>query len=135
MGTREDWHELKSLRPTAKGNECKLKKKEAEEWGGILLERLKFFGAVLLFLMIDCLFLIAWFALHWVLGKGQEWFALVGAEKVASFIIRALLEVPTVVLIGIFIVADMKRITFRVFYGAAQDLSKGGIQHAPDLDD
>jgi len=109
--------------------------KEAEEWGGILLERLKFFGAVLLFLVIDCLFLIGWFALHWILGRGQEWFDPRGFEKAASYITRALLEIPTVVLIGIFIVADMKRITVRVVYGAARDLSKGQIPNASNTAD
>ena len=99
---------------------------EAEEWGRILLERLKFFGAVFLCLLIDCLFLIAWLALHWVLSKGQAWFAPVGAEKLTSVILRVVLEIPTFILIIIFIVADMKRITLRVFKGAARDLSKGG---------
>jgi len=105
-------------------------KREAEEWGGILSERLKFFGAVFLCLLIDCVFLIAWLALHWALSKGQAWFAPVGPETFTTIFLRVLLEVPTFVLIIIFIVADAKRITLRIFKGAARDLSKGGKSNA-----
>ena len=51
-----------------------LMKQEGETFGRILLERLKFFGAVFLCIIIDGLFLIAWLAIHWLLGKGQSWF-------------------------------------------------------------
>ena len=98
-------------------------KQEGETFGRILLERLKFFGAVFLCIIIDGLFLIAWLAIHWLLGKGQSWFDPEGIEKFTSIILRGLLEIPLFILVIIFIIADIKRISLRIFQGARKDLS------------
>jgi len=87
------------------------------------MERTKFFGAVFLCLLIDGLFLIAWLAVHWALSKGETWFGPVGVERGAVSLLRVILEVPTLIVIAIFIVADIKRIYLRIFQGAAKELT------------
>jgi hypothetical protein len=94
-----------------------------EEWGPILLERSKFFGAVFLCIVMDIAFLIAWIALHWVLDIFQRWFAPTGFESITTTILRLLLEIPPLVIIVIFIVQDMKKVVLRIVHGVTEDLS------------
>jgi hypothetical protein len=95
---------------------------KGETWASLLLERLKFFGAAAVCLLADGAFLLIWFAVHWLLHYAFDRFNLTGFEKTVGDILRIILEIPLLLTVVIFIIADVWKVALRVFSGVRKEL-------------
>ena len=96
-----------------------------EDWPALLLERWKFFGATVVCLLIDGVFLLIWLGIHWTLQYAFNRINLSGVEKIVTSLLKLILEIPLFLTVIIFIIADVRKVAQRVFSGARKELQIG----------
>jgi hypothetical protein len=89
-----------------------------EGWPSILAERCKFLGATLLLFLFDGLLFLAWAIAVALIERATGWLDLTGVEKTAADVLRVILELPVFITIFIYVVADIRSVTIRVWRGA-----------------
>lgn len=94
---------------------------KTDDFGVILAERCKVFLVIVIFLLMDCTFLLFWVALHWIIPKAIERFSPVGNENLLIICLRIILELPILMFILLFVAVDTKRVAVRIIHGARKN--------------
>src|SRR5438132_14025836 len=76
-----------------------------EDFKNILIERCKFLFAIGTTYAMDAAFLLVWLAIHNELKRGMEWFAPIGYEKFVGYLLKIILELPTLATVLVFIIS------------------------------
>lgn len=92
-----------------------------EDFKNILIERSKFLFAIGTTYAMDAAFLLVWLAIHNGLSKGVEWLDPIGYEEIVGYLLKVILELPTLATVLVFIISDTKKIIRRITQSASRD--------------
>jgi phosphotransferase system glucose/maltose/N-acetylglucosamine-specific IIC component len=95
---------------------------ENESWSEIVTERIKFFVTMLACLIVDGLFILVWYLIHWGLHYLSEYFQLVGFEYWVGVFLRCLLEIPVIIATTFFVIIDIIKIGKRLIKGSKKSI-------------
>lgn len=95
-----------------------------EKLKSILIDRCKFLTAVVITLLLDAGFLLAWVIIHYWLQKAVTGINPEGNDLIVAYALRIVFELPTLAIVVVFIVCDSIRIIRRIVQRVREDIGK-----------
>jgi hypothetical protein len=95
-----------------------------ESLKSILIDRCKFLTVIVITLLLDAAFVLAWVWVHYLLQKAVTGINPEGNERIVAYFLRTVFDVPTLVIVVVYIVSDSIRIVRRIAQWVREDVRR-----------